>query len=59
MFGTDRETVAGGRALLSCAACETPIAGVDAIEKRATVETDVQDCPDHPDASYLLTVEQL
>jgi hypothetical protein len=59
MLGTDGRTVVGVRALLSCAECETPIAGVDAIKKHATAETDVRDCPDYPGASYLLTVEQL
>lgn len=47
------------RALITCTVCNTPIANVDTVGEQATVETEVRDCPDHPDAPYTLAVERL
>jgi len=47
------------RAMVACAVCESPIAVVDTIGDRAAIETDLDPCPDHPEAGYLLTVEEL
>jgi len=60
VFGS-RETdgIAGMRALITCAECDTPLAGVDTVDERATIETDIEDCPDHPEAAYVVTVERL
>jgi hypothetical protein len=60
MFGTsDTDQPGGMRALITCTVCNTPIANVDTVGQQATVETDIRDCPDHPDATYTLSVERL
>lgn len=60
MFGTSETDQPGGmRALITCTVCSAPIAKVDTVGQEATVETEITDCPDHPDASYTLTVERL
>jgi hypothetical protein len=59
MFGTNEVESAGMRAMITCAVCESPIVGVDTIGERASIETDLAPCPDHPEAPYLLSVEQL
>lgn len=60
MFGeSDSEIPTGVRALVQCAECDTPLAGVNTIGEQASIETDIDDCSTHPDASYILTVEKL
>jgi hypothetical protein len=60
MFGTSgSEQPSGMRALVRCAECEAPVACVDTISRRASVETEIDGCPDHPDAPYELSVERL
>ncbi len=56
---SDPDDVAGMRAMIRCVECETAIAGVDTVHERAAVETPVDDCPDHPDADYSLSIERL
>lgn len=60
MFKTsDSEMPTAMRALIQCAECEAPLAGVDTVGQQASIETDIEDCSTHPDASYVLTVEKL
>jgi hypothetical protein len=60
MFDTSNtEVPTGMRALITCAECETPLAGVDTVGQQASIETEIEECPTHPDASYVLTVEKL
>lgn len=60
MFGTsDSEASSGMRAMIRCAECDSPLAGVDTIGQQASVETDIDACSDHPNASYILAVEEL
>jgi hypothetical protein len=60
MFGTsDSQTPSGMRAIVRCAECDSPLAGVDTIGQQASIETDIDSCPSHPGASYVLAVEQL
>ena len=60
MFGTsESEAPSGMRAMIRCAECDSPLAGVDTIGQQASVETDIDACPDHPNASYVLAVEEL
>jgi len=59
MFGSNETESVGMRAMVKCAVCEVPIAGVDTIGNRASTETDLEDCPDHPKAEYVLSVERL
>jgi hypothetical protein len=60
MFGTsDSEAPSGMRAMIRCAECDSPLAGVDTIGQRASVETEIEPCSDHPTASYVLAVEEL
>jgi len=60
MFETsDAAVPTGMRALITCAQCQTPLAGVDTVGQQASVETDIEECTTHPDASYVLTVEKL
>jgi hypothetical protein len=60
MFGeSDPGIPTGVRALVQCAECDTPLAGVNTIGEQASIETDIDDCSTHPDASYVLTVEKL
>ena len=49
----------GMRAMVKCGVCGSPIAGVDTIGDQASTETDIEDCPDHPEAAYTLSVERL
>lgn len=60
MFGTsETEVPSGMRALVRCAECDTPLAGVDTVGDQASIETDLESCSAHPTASYVLTVERL
>jgi len=45
--------------MVKCGVCGSPIAGVDTIGEQASTETDMEDCPDHPEAAYTLSVERL
>lgn len=60
MFGaSDSDQHSGMRALIRCAECESPVACVDTISRRAVVETEIDECPEHPTAAYELAVERL
>jgi hypothetical protein len=59
MFGSNETASVGMRAMVKCAVCGSPIAGVDTIGDRASTETDLADCSDHPEATYTLSVERL
>ena len=48
MFGSNETESVGMRAMVTCAVCDSPIAGVDTIGDRASTETDLGSCPDHP-----------
>lgn len=60
MFGiSETEKPAGMRALVRCAECDTPLAGVDTVGDQASIETEIDECSNHPNASYILSVERL
>jgi len=59
MFGTTETESVGMRAMVACVVCESPIAVVDTLGDQASIETNLEPCPDHPDAGYQLSVEQL
>jgi len=58
---SSRETdgIAGMRTLVTCAECDTPLAGVDTVDERATIETDIENCSEHSEAAYVITLERL
>lgn len=60
LFGLrETVTVAGMRALITCAECDTPLACINTVDEHATIETDIESCLEHPGAANVVTVERL